>query len=146
MGDGNGKDRREPTAGRNGLQMAHVLFVVALLVAPAIALARMNLPVGPVWLVVTLVVVSLVAFLTQWIDKRRAESDAWRVPEKVLHLLELLGGWPGTFVAQRLFRHKTSKLSYQAVFWLIVAVHEFVAVDFLLGWKITLHARQLLGF
>jgi uncharacterized membrane protein YsdA (DUF1294 family) len=56
-------------------------------------------------------------------DKRRARREEWRIAESTLHLLELLGGWPGALVAQRLFRHKTRKIPFQIVFWLIVAGH-----------------------
>ena len=38
-------------------------------------------------------------------------------------MLALLGGWPGAFLAQRYFRHKTQKVSFQIVSWLIVALH-----------------------
>jgi len=48
--------------------------------------------------------------------------------------LRMLGGWPGAFLAQRVFRHKTSKLSYQVVFWAIVLVYQLVALDYLTGW------------
>ncbi|SJM91388.1 Cold-shock protein (fragment) [Crenothrix polyspora] len=47
----------------------------------------------------------------------------WRIPEKSLHTLELLGGWPGALLAQRTLRHKNRKPSYQVVFWLIVGLH-----------------------
>ena len=56
-------------------------------------------------------------------DKARAENGTWRTPEKVLHLLELAGGWPGALVAQWRYRHKTRKVSYQISFWLIVVVN-----------------------
>jgi uncharacterized membrane protein YsdA (DUF1294 family) len=56
-------------------------------------------------------------------DKRAAERGAWRIPEMTLHLLEALGGWPGALLAQRWFRHKNRKLSYQFLFWLIIAAH-----------------------
>ena len=55
----------------------------------------------------------------------------------MLHLAELLGGWPAAFVAQRALRHKISKTSYQATFWLIVALHQGVALDFLWDWQIS---------
>jgi uncharacterized membrane protein YsdA (DUF1294 family)/cold shock CspA family protein len=54
------------------------------------------------------------------IDKRAARLGLWRIPESQLHLLELLGGWPGAILAQRLLRHKTRKTAYQVLFWLAV--------------------------
>lgn len=53
-------------------------------------------------------------------DKRAAKNGRWRTPEKTLHLLSLAGGWPGALVGQRQFRHKTSKTSFQVIFWLTV--------------------------
>ena len=67
--------------------------------------------------------VSLVTFIAYGLDKRAAKRGRSRIPEAWLHGLELLGGWPGAFVGQRLFRHKTRKTSYQIVFWLIGALH-----------------------
>jgi uncharacterized membrane protein YsdA (DUF1294 family) len=55
-------------------------------------------------------------------------------------VLELLGGWPAAFLAQRYIRHKTKKLSYRITFWLIILFYQYVALDSLLGWKMT---RQL---
>ena len=74
---------------------------------------------------------SVVAFGLYWYDKQQAKNGQWRTPEKVLHGVELLGGWPGALVAQQVFRHKTRKVSYQVWFWLIVAVHQAVWVDVL---------------
>jgi len=47
----------------------------------------------------------------------------------------LLGGWPGAFLAQRRFRHKCSKVSYQVVFWVIALTYQLVAFDSLQEWK-----------
>lgn len=66
---------------------------------------------------------SIVSFLVYGWDKRRASSGGRRVPEQTLHMLALAGGWPGAYLAQRQFRHKTRKLSFAIVFWLVVAVH-----------------------
>ena len=63
---------------------------------------------------------SLVSFLSYWIDKRAAKRGDQRIAENTLHLFELCCGWPGALVAQRVFRHKTRKGSYQFVFWLAV--------------------------
>ena len=73
--------------------------------------------------IIVLGVMSLIAFVTYGIDKRRARADKRRVPEKTLHLIAFLGGWPGALVGQRVFRHKTHKLSFRILFWLVVALH-----------------------
>ncbi|MFC6296711.1 DUF1294 domain-containing protein [Pseudomonas sp. CCM 7893] len=73
--------------------------------------------------------VSVVAFFLYWSDKRKAREDSWRTPENVLHAVELAGGWPGALIAQQVFRHKTRKVSYQVVFWLIVLLHQVFWID-----------------
>ncbi|MCY1400314.1 hypothetical protein D3C76_303410 [compost metagenome] len=75
---------------------------------------------------------SLLAFALYWHDKRQARGNAWRTPERVLHVAELCGGWPGALLAQQLFRHKTRKVPYQVKFWTIVALHQLFWVDHLL--------------
>jgi len=72
------------------------------------------------FIVYHLVSINLVAIIAYGIDKRAAKKGLWRVPEIRLHTLELLGGWIGAFVAQKIFRHKTKKKSYQAMFWLML--------------------------
>lgn len=135
----------ETSDGRRGFGLTHLFFLAALLVAPVLAVVRLDVFGHPLWVLVIAGANSLCAFGFQWFDKRRAEQERWRVPENFLHLLELLGGWPGSFVAQRLFRHKTVKFSYQFVFWLIVVAYELVSVDFLLGWRMVQQVRQLVG-
>jgi uncharacterized membrane protein YsdA (DUF1294 family)/cold shock CspA family protein len=83
------------------------------------------------------VVVSVLTWFAYAHDKNRAQTRGWRVAESQLHLLELLGGWPAAFLAQRFLRHKTLKSSYRFTFWLIVLSHQYIALDSLLRWKIT---------
>lgn len=66
---------------------------------------------------------SVVAFALYAVDKRRAARGHWRISEAVLHTAELLGGWPGALLGQRVFRHKLQKTRYMLVFWVIVVVH-----------------------
>ena len=77
--------------------------------------------------------------------KAQARAKEWRLSEATLHLLELIGGWPGAFVAQRCLRHKCSKLSYQAVFWVVVVTYQVVAFDFLQSWKFSNAVAKLLS-
>ena len=66
---------------------------------------------------------SVVTFVTYAWDKWRAKRGADRMAEATLHLLEMLGGWPGALAAQHWLRHKSRKRSYQVRFWIIVLCH-----------------------
>lgn len=66
---------------------------------------------------------STAAVVAYAVDKRRAGTDARRIPERTLHLLALAGGWPGAIYAQQRFRHKTQKVRFRVVFWCTVALH-----------------------
>lgn len=84
----------------------------------------------PWWLIPAwYAVASVVAWSLYASDKRRAREGRWRVAETTLHLAEILGGWPGAFLAQRKFRHKTAKRSFQGGFWFAVVIHQFIAID-----------------
>ena len=54
-----------------------------------------------------LAAVNLVTFTVYGVDKAKAKRGAWRVPEKTLFLLPLLGGSVGALLGMRVFRHKT---------------------------------------
>lgn len=71
---------------------------------------------------------SALAFAAYGIDKAAAIGGTWRIPEAFLHLLGFVGGWPGALVAQRLFRHKSRKASFQVVFWVVAALNAAVAL------------------
>ncbi len=130
-------------AGSRPVMGALVLFSL-LLVAPVLALSRLTLWVEWELLVAAPVALSAITLLVYLIDKRRAASGGWRVPESTLHGLEMTGGWPGAFLAQRIFRHKVSKASHQALFWLIVIAHQYAAIDSILGWRCTRLALTLI--
>ena len=69
---------------------------------------------------------SLFAVLIYGIDKSSAKKDKWRVSEAKLHLLSLLGGWPGALLAQQMFKHKRSKPAFMKVYWVTVLVNLFL--------------------
>lgn len=54
-----------------------------------------------------LVVMNVLGVAVMWSDKRRARLHRWRIPEKVLFGMSLLGGSAGTWAGMYLFRHKT---------------------------------------
>lgn len=71
--------------------------------------------------------INITTFIAYGIDKLAAIRNDWRVPESDLHMLEFLGGWIGAFIAQKLFRHKTAKKSFQNMYKLMIVL-EFAAV------------------
>ena len=56
-------------------------------------------------------------------DKTAAQNAGWRTPEPTLHLMSLVGGWPGALIAQVLLRHKTRKPSFLIGYWFTVIVN-----------------------
>ncbi len=86
---------------------------------------------GAEWLAIVYIAASFVSFFQYSIDKSSAQSGRSRVSEYSLHLVELAGRWPGALLAQQAFRHKTRKVSYQAVFWLIVLAQQAYWMYFL---------------
>ena len=56
-------------------------------------------------------------------DKTAAQNAGRRTPESTLHLMSLVGGWPGALIAQALLRHKTRKPSFLVGYWLTVIVN-----------------------
>lgn len=75
----------------------------------------------PAWVMGGYGLMSLVCFVVYGQDKSAAQVEGRRrVPESTLLMLGLLGGWPGAIVAQQVLRHKSSKASFRARFWLSV--------------------------
>jgi uncharacterized membrane protein YsdA (DUF1294 family)/cold shock CspA family protein len=75
----------------------------------------------PVALLLALPLLNVVTFFAYWLDKHAARQRRWRTSEQTLHLLALLGGWPGAWWAQQLLRHKSVKTSFRQTYWLTVA-------------------------
>ena len=127
-----------------GFSTGSKIFGLILGLAPALAIwRRAPLDLMP-WIVGWIVLVSSVTFgLYVW-DKRQARRNGWRISEPTLQFWALLGGWPGAFFGQRLLRHKSSKLSFLVIYWLIVGVHQFVAIDAILDWRMLRALRALM--
>jgi uncharacterized membrane protein YsdA (DUF1294 family) len=66
------------------------------------------------------VLASLYAFLIYAVDKSAAKNGRWRISEKHLHLVSLMGGWPGALIARETLRHKSCKQSFRTMFLLSV--------------------------
>jgi uncharacterized membrane protein YsdA (DUF1294 family) len=76
-----------------------------------------------------LATVSIITFVVYGYDKAQAKRNGRRVPEKHLHWLALLGGFPGGWLGRFLFRHKTRK----GMFLLILVISTVLHLG-LAGW------------
>lgn len=77
----------------------------------------------PLALGAVFLVASTVAYILYAMDKSAAVAGGQRVPERTLHTVAVLFGWPGALVAQQRLRHKTKKQSFRIVFWLTVLIN-----------------------
>ena len=94
------------------------LLVFALVYAAASFAWELPLLVAGAYLVI-----SLTCFVAYAIDKSAARNGGWRTPERTLLLLGLACGWPGALLAQQWLRHKTTKRSFQQMFWVTVVLN-----------------------
>ena len=114
-------ERREKVYAARGASSVLPLLFAGLFVVAIAALCLLDIFRWPV--LAFYAAVNLALFIVYWLDKEAARKAARRTPESHLHLLALIGGWPGALLAQRLFRHKSSKQSFQRVYWATVTLH-----------------------
>lgn len=62
---------------------------------------------------VYLLLINLAGFASMGIDKKRAVRREWRIPEKTLFGIAILGGSIGSILGMEVFRHKTKHLSFR---------------------------------
>lgn len=109
--------RRSQSSGPNRLPLALAIGFLAF-VAFSVGLGKL-----PAFLLALYFGASLITFIVYAHDKSAARRDRWRVEENTLHLLALIGGWPGALVAQYRLRHKSSKASFLGIFWTSVLLN-----------------------
>lgn len=94
---------------------------------------------APWWVLAWYLVLSVVTFMLYGWDKTSASGGHRRTPEKTLNGLAFLGGWPGGWIAQYAWRHKSRKTSFQVEFWLAVLVNVGLLVLFIVFGVEALH-------
>lgn len=63
-----------------------------------------------------ILIINVITFFIMWFDKHEAKIGDWRVPERTLFLLVLLGGGIGGIAGMYVFRHKTRKWYFKIGF------------------------------
>lgn len=97
-----------------------LLFAIIFLLCMAISAYAGKLPL---WVLGLYLMATSWTLITYRLDKMAAKRSHRRTPEKTLHLLALIGGWPGAIIGQKLFRHKSKKLSFQVTFWATIILN-----------------------
>ena len=77
----------------------------------------------PLQVVYLYAAMSAAAFFLYVRDKKAAAWGRWRTPENTLHIVSLLGGWPGAGLAMSFLRHKSTKPSFRIMYWLTVLLN-----------------------
>lgn len=77
------------------------------------------------FIIIYLGTMNVVAFLLYGLDKQKARMNRWRIPEKVLLGIAVIGGSVGAYAGMRAFRHKTQMKFYigvPVIFFLQMAI------------------------
>ena len=77
-----------------------------------------------------LAVVNVIAFALYGVDKYQARQGAWRIPEKTLLGLAVIGGSAGALAGMRFFRHKTKHEDFKYGLPVILLIHLCIAACF----------------
>ena len=68
--------------------------------------------IGIKYILIYFALINLLAFIMFWVDKRAAQNGQWRISEKALIIVSMLGGSVGSLVSMNIFRHKTKKMKF----------------------------------
>ena len=74
--------------------------------------------------------VNVIAFILYGLDKKYAREGRWRIPEKTLLGIALIGGAAGAWSGMQTFRHKTKHMSFRMLVPLFAVVHMWMIVRY----------------
>nr|WP_206151564.1 DUF1294 domain-containing protein [Clostridium sp. SM-530-WT-3G] len=78
--------------------------------------------------IIYLIIINLTGFLIMFIDKNRAIHKEWRIPEKNLIGISIIGGSIGMLLGMNVFRHKTKHLKFTIGIPLILIIQITAAI------------------
>lgn len=73
-------------------------------------------------------IMNLLGLIVMGVDKWKAKHNVWRIPEKTLFLVSILGGSVGTWAGMYLFRHKTKHWYFVVGMPLVLMVQVVLAI------------------
>ncbi|MGP1515366.1 MAG: DUF1294 domain-containing protein [Bacteroidales bacterium] len=78
------------------------------------------------WLFFYFVAMNIVAFYLYGVDKRRSRKRYWRINEKKLIFVAIIGGSIGSLLGMQLFNHKIKHIKFRFGIPLIIVVQMIV--------------------
>lgn len=75
------------------------------------------------YLMYYLIIINIAAWIMYGLDKWKAKSGVWRIPERTLLLTALAGGSVGALAGMLLFHHKTRKPKFMIGVPVMFAAH-----------------------
>ena len=81
-------------------------------------------------ILIYILIINVITFFMMWFDKHEAKIGDWRVPERTLFLLVLLGGGIGGIAGMYVFRHKTRKWYFKIGFPAILIMQIVLVIYF----------------
>ena len=82
-----------------------------------------SLPIAARLILLWALLINLAAVMAMGLDKAKAKAKGWRIPEKRLFLLAVLGGALGGILGMQVFRHKTQHASFRLGFPALLVVN-----------------------
>jgi len=73
-------------------------------------------------------IINLVGFLLMLVDKRRSINREWRISERTLFIVSIIGGSIGSYLGMQLFRHKTKHLKFTVGIPIIIIIQGYLAI------------------
>ncbi len=77
-------------------------------------------------MVLIILVMSVITFGVFGYDKQAAIQGRWRIPEKTLFALSILGGAAGGLLGMSVFHHKTRKTQFWIILGAALLLHLFL--------------------
>lgn len=68
-------------------------------------------------------IISVILFISMGMDKLKAVTHKWRIPEKTLFTFAAMGGFIGGFAGMAVFHHKVRKPAFWVVYGLSAIAH-----------------------
>jgi uncharacterized membrane protein YsdA (DUF1294 family)/cold shock CspA family protein len=118
-GAGQPATKRAPAPSASRLTPVIVAASVFMIIVVVLVLLRL----APWWVLPWYLALSVVTFFAYGWDKVSARGGHWRTQESTLNGLAMLGGWPGAWIAQHAWHHKSRKESFLAAFWVAVILN-----------------------